>query len=239
MRKKEFITTFYSLILILGSSLLFNAQASLPFHGGIEEYYILQKGFITVQGKTNFFNFAGESLRHEGELIEEEGGYTGTIILRFKNLGFDVPGTNAMLEDPEFLNTTRYPKIKIQLKEFVPFSSPKAVQGNLRLRGVEREVTIYTKIEYQNPIVTVRGSFIINQSDFGIKPYKVGFLKVKDQLEINFKVFFCEIHDGEPPDPYPGPKERARILKEDNITLLTEEDFYGCKELKNKIKVEE
>ena len=120
MKKKGFYKFFYSVMFILGSSLLFSAQASLPYHDDIEEYFILQKGFITVQGKTNFFDFAGESLRHEGSLLEEKGTYNGTLILRFKNLGFDVPGTSTLLEDPEFLDINLYPKITIKLEHFFP-----------------------------------------------------------------------------------------------------------------------
>ena len=139
-----------------------------------------------------------------------------------------------MLEDPEFLDINLYPKITIHLDHFFPSASPRAIKANLTLKDVEKEITIHTNIDYANPIVTVRGSFIIRQSEFGIKPYKVGFLKVKDELAVDFKVFFCEIHDGEPPDPFPEEEEIQRILKEDNITLLMEDDFYGCAELKKK-----
>ena len=86
--KKNFLILFYSMVFVLGGSFFLTTQASLPYHDDIEEYYILQKGFITVQGKTNFFDFAGESLRHEGSLIEEKGTYNGgsSYALRISDL---------------------------------------------------------------------------------------------------------------------------------------------------------
>src|SRR3989339_28559 len=156
-----------------------------------EVYHILQKGFITVAGKTNFFDFSGQALRHEGELVEENHRYTGHIRLRFSELHFSLPGVQAVLEEESYINAKKYPEITIDLDNFHPSEQPTRIKSLLRLRGVERPIEIQTRFHYLSPVVKVEGSFQFKQSDFGVKPYSKGLMDINDVLEVKFKAFFC------------------------------------------------
>jgi len=201
--------------------------------GEHEIYYILQKGFINVAGKTNIFDFKGEALKHEGELTETHGSYTGNLLLRFSQLKFDLPMVDEVLQKKEYMNSTAYPTVSIELKNFKPLDKPAEVKANLEMHGVKKPVTIETQFQYLPPVVKVTGSFSIAQSDFGVKPYRAGLMKVKDDLSIEFKVFFCEVYT-ENADHKISAKTAAKLAEEDQIQVLMEKGFFGCAEIKNK-----
>ncbi len=200
-----------------------------------EVYYILQKGFIDIEGKTNFFDFQGRALKHEGKLIEENDQYRGKIILHFSELDFNLPGVLSVLEDEDYINAKKYPEITINLENFVPSTKPRKVQSLLSLRGTVRPITIATRFEYFPPVVQVEGDFVIKQSEFGIKPYSKGLVDMQDELNISFKVFFCEIHEGDDHSYHKNDAQAfAELFKKENIHVLSKKDFFGCRELKGK-----
>jgi len=102
----------------------------------VEIYHILQKGYISIKGQTNIFDFTGKAIQHEGQLIEENGRYTGTVILRFNNLDMDLPYAKKVLNDPEYMDANHYPMIKIVLDKFHPEEAPAQVNGALTLHGI-------------------------------------------------------------------------------------------------------
>lgn len=201
--------------------------------GEIEEtYYILQQGFITVAGETNFFDFSGRAQKHQGKLDEIDELYNGEVILHFSQLDFNLPGVTGILEREDYIDSTNHPVIKIHLKEFKPADKPRQVTSELTLRGVTRQIVIDTLFDYISPVIKVEGAFVIKQTDFGITPYKQGFMKMQDELSIKFKVFFCETHEGKPSYHKETKEVFETLLTKENIKVLSEKGFFGCDELK-------
>jgi len=198
-----------------------------------EMYYILQKGFISVAGKTNLFNFKGEAIKHEGQLVESGGSYTGKLLLRFSQLKFDLPLVDKVLQKKEYMNSTVYPTVRIDLNNFVPLDHPTKIKANLEMHGVKKPIVITTHFQYLPPVVKVTGNFTIAQSDFGVKPYRSGLMKVKDDLKIQFKVFFCEVYEENSAQKISA-ATAAKLAEEDQIQVLMEKGFFGCAEIKKK-----
>ncbi|MDT8445301.1 MAG: YceI family protein [bacterium] len=219
--------------LIFGLCLMAGSLWAAEEEEGHEIYRILQKGYIEVAGKTNFFDFKGEATRQEGELLEEHGLYTGRLTLRFKDLKFDLPMVEDVLNKPGYMDATTYPTIVVDLDHFKPAEQPKKVVGEIEMHGVKRPLEISTHFQYIPPVVKVTGQFTIQQSEFDVKPYRAGLMKVKDDLEVKFKVFFCETYT-ENKDNKISAQTAAKLLAEDNITVLMEQGFFGCAEIKNK-----
>lgn len=201
--------------------------------GEREVYHILQKGYIEVAGKTNFFDFRGEALRQEGELIEEDHSYTGKLTLRFADLKFDLPMVNDVLKKESYLDATTYPTIEVELDHFKPSEKPEQIVGNLEMHGVTRPIQIQTQFEYIPPVVKVSGQFTIKQSEFNVKPYRAGLMKVRDDLDVKFKVFFCETYKDNRNNKI-SQEAAARLLAENKIHVLMEQGFFGCQEIKQK-----
>lgn len=68
---------------------------------------------------------------------------------------------------------------------------PKLVLTTLvNLNGVEREVTVPVTALRENGRITVRGSFVVKQTDFGIQPFSAlgGALQVADPIMIEFEL---------------------------------------------------
>jgi polyisoprenoid-binding protein YceI len=65
-----------------------------------------------------------------------------------------------------------------------------ALNGTLTFHGVTRNQTISARIAVFEEMLRASGEFILNQSDFGIKPISVagGALKVKDELKFSFEM---------------------------------------------------
>ena len=199
-----------------------------------EIYYILQKGFISIEGKTNFFDFQGRAIKHEGVLVEDEHQYHGKLTLHFNEMDFNLPGVQTVLEDKAYINAKQYPEVVIELENFSPSEKPIEVRSLLSLRGTVRPVIISTKFAYFPPVVKVEGSFVIQQSAFGIKPYK-GMVNIHDELDISFKVFFCERHIGDDHSYHKNDAEAfAELFKAEDIPVLSKKEFFGCAELENK-----
>ncbi|NQU64831.1 MAG: YceI family protein, partial [SAR324 cluster bacterium] len=124
--------------------------------------------------------------------------------------------------------------IEIKLDRFNPHEQPSNVEGVIALHGVKKKVQIEINIFHISPLVKAEGRFNINQTDFQIRPYKLGSLEVANQLEIRFQLFFCEFHTEIPKDDTPDSQRLFEILKNEDITILREPTFFGCQELKDK-----
>ncbi|MDX2470189.1 MAG: YceI family protein [SAR324 cluster bacterium] len=217
--------------LLVISILIFVFCPEAKATGDKETYHILQKGFITIEGKTNFFDFKGRARKHQGKLEEENDKYSGEIKLQFSDLDFNLVGVGAVLEEKNYINSKQYPIVNIHLNDFVPGDKPTKVKSMLTLRGVEKPIVVDTIFNYLSPVVKVEGTFVIKQSEFGIKPYKKGFMKTQDDLHINFKVFFCEIHKKGGNYHKKDKDVFKKLLKEEKITILNKAGFFGCSEL--------
>ena len=212
----------------------------LPSHicageGESETYHILQKGFILVEGSTNFFTFTEKSLHHTGKLEENEAGlYSGHVILRFDQIGFQFPAVDSVLKDPGYLDTENYPSIEITLDHFDPHRKPPYLKGILDLHGTQKKIQIQIDLFDISPIVKATGQFDINLDDFRVRPYKSGILEIENRLNISFQLFFCETHTGISDDHLLVDPKLRELLTQENIIILSQPGYFGCAELKKK-----
>jgi polyisoprenoid-binding protein YceI len=104
----------------------------------------------------------------------------------------DVPST--MLGD-KVLDAARYPQIQFTSSEVRSMTQKEGVtelqvDGTLRLRGVEKLVTIPVRLRMMGGNLTADGELPLLQSNFGIVLIKVGggAVRVKDKLKISFHI---------------------------------------------------
>jgi polyisoprenoid-binding protein YceI len=107
----------------------------------------------------------------------------------------DAEKVNANLRGPQVLDVERYPTATFALTSTAPADGQAAgapghyqVRGNFTLRGVTRPVEFVANlIATETPgTLRLRGSFVIQQTDFGIEPFSAlgGLAKVADSLRI-------------------------------------------------------
>jgi polyisoprenoid-binding protein YceI len=93
----------------------------------------------------------------------------------------------------DVLESGRYPEIAYSCSSIASSKTGEgqywsALNGELTLHGVTRNLTVPTRVFISADTLKAAGSFSILQSDYGIKPVSVagGSLKVKDEVKFVF-----------------------------------------------------
>jgi polyisoprenoid-binding protein YceI len=86
------------------------------------------------------------------------------------------------------LQADRFPFVRIHSVHVAGEIPKLAVEVQIELHGQQQTQTIPLNVEVLPERLTVSGSFVLRQSDFGVKPYSVlgGFLAVQDEVVIEF-----------------------------------------------------
>jgi len=105
---------------------------------------------------------------------------------------------NANMAGADVLDVARYPTATFQIRSALaakqqPPGRPPVYEllGGFTLHGVTREVIIPVEVEQRGEWLRLRGMFVINQTDFGMKPYKKlgGVVGVANELRITGDLF--------------------------------------------------
>ena len=93
----------------------------------------------------------------------------------------------ARMLGPEVLDSAQYPGIAFSSSSIDSVGADQwTVMGQLTIRGVSRPTTFAVRLQDGR----YRGSVVISQRDFGIRPISIvgGTVKVKDQLTVEFDI---------------------------------------------------
>ena len=160
-------------------------------------------------GKTGMFGFAGHA--HEvvapsvtGRVsVEPNDWQRSSVSLEFKAGALtvsgkgeppaDVPKVQQVMLSEQVLDVKRFPTVAFRSRR-VSAAPPATdglaltIDGDLTLHGVTRPLTIHARATVQADRLTARGTFVIKQTDFGIRPVTAGggTVKVKDEVQVEF-----------------------------------------------------
>ncbi|WP_419769811.1 MAG: YceI family protein [Candidatus Marinarcus sp.] len=107
-------------------------------------------------------------------------------------LGADLTSDNAKRDEHmyETLNVSTQPKISFTIESIRLGEEKYIISGKLSLNGVTKEVKAMSSIDQNESSVAMKGMFYIKMSDYGIEPPTLLFLKVRDQVDLNFDLNF-------------------------------------------------
>jgi polyisoprenoid-binding protein YceI len=169
-------------------------------------YRLLPSSRFEVQtGKAGVFGFAGHT--H----VVRARTFTGSVQYRPRDPSasrLEITIATANLEvltpsDPneirqvteamrtEVLHVDAYPEIRFTATRVTFTPTVATLDGQLTLVGQTRPVRVNATIQVGTDTLRARGSFAVNQTDFGIKPYSGGpggTVKVADRVTFNFDV---------------------------------------------------
>lgn len=107
------------------------------------------------------------------------------------------PGTRKQVDDnmlgPAILDVSRHPTATLEIRSALPATQRSAdgktaydLVGMFTLHGTARPVAIRAEAEMAGSVVRLWGSFVIRQTDYGIKPFSKlgGVIGVADELRI-------------------------------------------------------
>lgn len=180
-------------------------------------YRLLPTSRLEVKtGKAGLFGFAGHShiiraRRFSGQVVyypKAEARSHLEITILADGLEVVTPPdtaeirqvTEAMRKD--VLHVGQYPKITLVSRAVTARPDGFRLNGALTLVGRTREVPIDVSVELGLDSLRAKGSFSINQSDFGIKPYSggpAGTVKVADRVTFDLDAFAARTERVDPP----------------------------------------
>lgn len=107
----------------------------------------------------------------------------------------DVAKVQETMLGPDVLDAAHHPRILFTSRSCAVQTATESaiaaqVIGDLDLHGISRPLTVPVVVEVKQDQLIARGSVVIRQSDFGIKPVTVagGSVKVKDEVTIRFTI---------------------------------------------------
>jgi polyisoprenoid-binding protein YceI len=169
-------------------------------------YRLLPSSRFEVQtGKAGAFGFAGHT--H----VVRARTFTGSVQYRPRDpsasrLEITIPTGDLEVLTPsdpneirqvteamrtQVLHVDAYPEIRFTATRVTFTSAVATLEGELTLVGQTRPVRVNASVQVGPDTLRARGSFAVNQTDFGIKPYSGGpggTVKVADRVTFNFDV---------------------------------------------------
>jgi polyisoprenoid-binding protein YceI len=152
-------------------------------------YRLLPSSRLEVRtGKSGVFGFAGHA--H----VIRAGAFTGLVQYRPDDLSasrleISIPAESLEVLSPsdtaeirqvtetmrtQVLHVDKYPEIRFTATNAVPSATGFVLDGELTLVGQTRPVKVDVTVQVGPDTLRAHGSFAVNQTDFGIKPYKGG-----------------------------------------------------------------
>ena len=88
----------------------------------------------------------------------------------------------------ELLNEPKYKTISFTISNVKKTEENYEINGTLTLNGVSKPVVAKTIINQENNSVALSGGFSINLTDYEMKPPKLLFLTVRNQIDISYNI---------------------------------------------------
>jgi polyisoprenoid-binding protein YceI len=167
-------------------------------------YRLLPSSRLEVQtGKSGVFGFAGHT--H----VIRARAFTGSVQYRpsdvaASRLEITIPADSLEVLSPpdtaeirqvtetmrtQVLHVDQYPEIRFTATQAVLTPKGLVLDGQLTLVGQTRPVKVTAMVQVGPDTLRASGSFAVNQTDFGIKPYKggpAGAVQVADRVRFDF-----------------------------------------------------
>jgi hypothetical protein len=107
----------------------------------------------------------------------------------------DVAGTREHMLGPDGLQAEAYPWVRLRSLQLVGEAPHLAAEVEIELHGQRRSQWLALQVQPREAGWEARGSLVLRQSDFGLKPYAVlgGLLAVRDELVIDFTLHTREL----------------------------------------------
>jgi hypothetical protein len=102
----------------------------------------------------------------------------------------DIDGTREHLLGADGLQADRFPFVRIRSLQISGEAPKFAAKAQVDIHGQEREMWIPIEVVGLPERLSVSGSFVLRQTDFGVQPYSLlgGLLSVQDEVVLDFKL---------------------------------------------------
>lgn len=166
-----------SLLAIMACGFLY--AGPLSFESG------LIKAHTEVFGDSSIDPIAKKAISHLS-MEEAATSLRGTIEVSMADLISDNKKRDTNMQ--ETLESDTFPKAVFEIKEVSAKGASHLLKGTMSLHGVTKPMSFEGSITQEGSKVRIKASSMIKMSDFGIKPPKMVFLTVRDQVDLSVDV---------------------------------------------------
>ena len=89
----------------------------------------------------------------------------------------------------ELFNFQKYKNISFDISNIVKNENGYYINGDLTLNGITKNITTNGEIINNKDAILLKGGFSFNLTDFNLEPPSMLFLKVRDQIDITYKIY--------------------------------------------------
>lgn len=102
----------------------------------------------------------------------------------------DSEGTREHLLGADGLQADRFPFVRIRSLQISGEAPKFAAQARIQMHGQQRDIWIPLEVAGLPDRLSVSGSFVLRQTDFGVQPFSLlgGLLSVQDEVVLDFKL---------------------------------------------------
>ncbi len=102
-----------------------------------------------------------------------------------------IDGTRRHMLGADNMQADQFPLVRVRSLRITGESPKFAAEVRIEMHGQTREIWLPLDVQGLPDHLSVAGSFVLRQSDFGVKPYSFlgGLLAVEDEVVIEFKLF--------------------------------------------------
>jgi polyisoprenoid-binding protein YceI len=182
------------------------AGAALPVRaqGGATYVIVPDSRFEVATARSGFFSFLGHDhviRAHgvQGRIVYDHAAPERSqveIVVPTESLEVLTPPDTAEIRKvtqamrSTVLDVTHYPEIRFASRSVEPIPGGFRVRGDLVLVGTAREVSVDVQVTAGADTLLATGAFAVNQSSFGIRPYRGGpggLVRVADRVRFSFE----------------------------------------------------
>lgn len=137
------------------------------------------------------FSLPLASLVVDNPQLRAEAGFTTTPSKR------DIKGTTRNML--KAIDADKFPYARVQSQNCLPALRGEETEMVVSLHGAEKNLKLAMDVDLIEGELLLRGSFSLQQSDFGIEPLSImgGLLKVEDKLELSFKIALTKVEENQ------------------------------------------
>ncbi len=155
---------------------------------------------LFCQRATSWISYEGRHPLHSWKAVskdiscvityDENNLQIETVAASSKVLSFDSKNTNRDSHALEMLEALTYPQINFTSAKLLQKDDIIDITGNLNCHGVTRQITIKAKAITEGNTIKIEGGFPIKLADFKIERPSLLFIKIHDEIKVNFYFTF-------------------------------------------------
>ncbi len=89
----------------------------------------------------------------------------------------------------KLLNVDKFETISFDIKNIIKNENNYDISGLLTLNGISKDIIVKSDISEEKSNILLNGKFSFNLTDFNLEPPSMLFLKVRDQIDITYKIY--------------------------------------------------